>query len=162
MGHAILAGGLQVGENGHLFADAAEIVERKLDVGGMSHGEKVKHGVGRTAEGDDDRDGVFKRLFRHDVAGTDAGLEQSQRGFTGAAAIVLFLRPDGELGRTVGQAHAERLDGRGHGVGSIHAAARAGAGDGAGFDGLEAGIVEFVRRVLTDRFKDGNDVALLL
>ena len=40
----------------------------ELHAGGIRHGQQMQHRVGRTAQRDDHRDGIFKRLARHDVA----------------------------------------------------------------------------------------------
>ncbi len=40
---------------------------RQLHLRGVRDGEQVQHGVGRTAERDDDGDGVLERFLRQDV-----------------------------------------------------------------------------------------------
>ena len=162
-GHDVLAAGLEVGEHGHAFADAGEVVDGELDVGGVGDGEKMEHGVGRAAEGDDDGDGIFKRLLREDVAGADAEIEQAMDGGAGAGGVFFLRAGDGGLGGAVGQAHAEGLDGAGHGVGGVHAAAGAGAGDGALLELDQLGIAEALagRRGIGLEHGHDIDVALL-
>ena len=77
----------------------------------VRHGQQVQHGVGGTAEGDNHRDGVVERLASHDVARLDAEVYQVQHRRSRLAAIVVFLRRNRRLGRAIGQAHAQRLDG---------------------------------------------------
>ena len=62
-GHEVFAAGLEVGEHGHAFADAREVVDGELHLGGVGDGEQVQHGIGRTAERDDDGDGVLEGLL---------------------------------------------------------------------------------------------------
>ena len=66
-GHEMFAAGLEVGEHGHAFADAREVVEGQLHLRGVRDGEQVQHGVGRAAERDDDGDGVLERFLGQDV-----------------------------------------------------------------------------------------------
>ena len=65
--HVVLAARLEVGEHGDLAADAFEVFEGQFDVGGVGHRDEVKHGIRRTAEGDDDSDGVLKGFLGEDV-----------------------------------------------------------------------------------------------
>ncbi len=159
-GHQMFAARFQVGEHGHAFADAREIVERQLHLRGVGDGEQVQHGVGRAAERDDHGDGVLKRLLRHDVERADAAFEHVDHARAGAAAIVHLRGRNGVLRGAVGQAHAERFDGAGHGVGGVHAAAGAGAGNGALFDGLQFRVGNFLVGVRADGFEHGHDVEL--
>ena len=121
--HAELAAGLEVGEHGHAFADAREVVNGELHLRGVRDGEQVQHGIGRTAERDHDGDGVLKSFLREDGEGLDALLQHVHDGRTGAAAIVELCGRNGVLRGAVGQTHAERFNRAGHGVGGVHAAA---------------------------------------
>src|SRR5262249_22539379 len=58
----------------------------------------------------------------------------------------------------VGQRHAQRLDGRAHGVGGVHAAAGARPGTGLALDGVDALRVELAGLVPADGLEDGDDV----
>src|SRR5688500_13801413 len=60
--HPVFPRRSEIGEHGYFFPNAREVIDRKLHIGGVRHREEVKHGVGRTAERDYDRDRVFKRL----------------------------------------------------------------------------------------------------
>ena len=71
-GHQMFAARFQVGEHGHAFADAGEIVKGQLHLRGMGDGEQVQHGIGRAAERDDHGDGVLKGLLGEDVERLDA------------------------------------------------------------------------------------------
>ena len=121
--HAVFAAGLEVGEHGHAFADAREVVNGQLHLRGVRDGEQVQHRIGRTAERDDDGDGVLKRFLREDVEGLEAHAQHVYDGRTGAAAIVELRGGNGVLRGAVRQAHAERFDRAGHRVRGIHAAA---------------------------------------
>ena len=93
-------------------------------------------------------------------SGLNALLQHFHDGGAGAAAIVHLRGRNGVLRGAVRQAHAERFDGAGHGVGGIHAAAGAGAGNGALLDGLKFFVADFFVGVRADGFEDGNDVEL--
>ncbi len=60
--HQMFSAGFQVREHRHAFADAREVVQGQLHLCRMGDGEQVQHGIGRTAEGDDDGDGVLERF----------------------------------------------------------------------------------------------------
>ena len=68
----IFAARLEIGEHGHAFADAREVVDGELHLRGVRDGEQVQHGIRRTAERDDDGDGVLKGFLRQDVERADA------------------------------------------------------------------------------------------
>ncbi len=121
--HAVFAAGLEIRQHGHAFADAREVVNGQLHLRGVRDGDQVQHGIGRTAERDDDGDGIFKSFLREDVERLDALLQHVHDGRAGAAAIVHLGGRNGVLRGAVGQAHAERFNRAGHGVGGIHAAA---------------------------------------
>jgi hypothetical protein len=103
----------------------------------------MEHGVGRAAERDDHGDGVFEGLAGHDVERADAEAEQAMHGCARAQGVVLLFRRDGVLGGAVGEAHAERLDRAGHGVGRVHTAAGTGAGDGHGLERGKRAVAHF-------------------
>src|SRR5579862_4658493 len=156
--HEILPARLQVREHGNALPDLGEVVDLQRNAGGMGHREKMQHGVGRTAERDDHGDRVLERLARHDVERADALLQQVQHGLARAAAVIpLRLRERGLRG-TVRQAHAERFDGRGHGVRRVHPAARTRARDGVLLDLRQFRVADAAVGVRADRFKNGNDV----
>ena len=157
-GHQVFAAGFQVGQHRHMFADAGEVVEGKIHAGRIGHRQQVQHRIGRAAERNDDGDGVLECGFGHDVAGLDVFFQQFQYGSAGAFAIQAFVVGNGGLGGAVGQAHAQRFDGGGHGVGGVHAAAGTRARNGFGFDFGQFGIVDLVVGAGADRFEDGNDV----
>ncbi len=157
-GHHVFAGGFEIGEDGDALADACEIIDRKFDASRLCHGEQVQHGVGGTAECDDDGDGIFKRLSRHDVARSDAELQKIHHGGTGTAGVVLLGTGNGILRGAVGQRHAQRFDGAGHGVGGVHAATGTGAGNGTGFNLVQFGVGDFLVGMRAHGFKHRHDV----
>ena len=156
----VLARGPEVGEDRHLLADLGEVVDRQLHVGRVGHRQKVQYRIGRSTQGDDDRDRVLKGLAGEDVARPDAGLQEGDGRLAGAPAVDLLLRTDGQLRRAVRKTHAQGLDRRCHGVGGVHAAAGPGARDGATLDLGEARVIQGARGVLAHRLEHRDDVAL--
>src|SRR5690606_26668047 len=61
-------------------------------------------------------------------------------------------------GRRIDQGDAQRLEGRAHGVGGVHAAARAGAGNGVLLDVLELFVADLAGRVLAHGLEHADDV----
>ena len=158
VGHAVLAARFQVAEHRDIPPDPGEIVDRQLHLGGMGDGEKVKDGVGGSAERDDNGDGVFEGFPGHDVTRSDTALDQTKDGGAGIGAIGHLVPGDRQLGGAVGQAHAHGFDGRCHRVGGVHAAAGPGARDGTGLDCLQFVGVDFLVGVLADGFENGDNV----
>ena len=132
--HHVMPGWAQVRDHGHFAADPREVIQRKAHAHGASHGQQVQDDIGGTAQGGRHGDGIEESLARHDVAGGDAELQQLDRHLAGLAAISAFGLGGCHLCRTARQAHAQRFNCRGHGVGGVHAAARPGSGDGARLD----------------------------
>jgi len=87
-GHQMFAARLQVGEHGHAFADAGEVVNGQLHLRGVRDGEQVQHGIRGTAQRDDHGDGVLKSFLGENVQRLDAELQHFHDARTGAAAIV--------------------------------------------------------------------------
>ncbi len=80
----------------------------------------------------------------------------------GAGAVLDLFHRHRDLRRRAGQTHAQGFDRRGHGVRRVHAAARAGAGDGGGFDGVKLLRGHLALRVRADRFEDRDHVGVLV
>ena len=120
-----------------LVADAVEVVEGQLDLGLAGDREQVQDGVGGTAEGHGDGDGVLERLLGHDVAGGDAQAQQVDHGFAGLAGKVITAAVRRGRGGRAGQGHAEGLADARHGVGRVHAAAGAFARADGAFDAVQ-------------------------
>ena len=156
--HNVFSGGFEVGEDGRAGADLLEVVDGEFDAGLVGHGWEVEDGVGAAAECGDDGDGVEEGFAAEDVGGFDAALEEVHDGGTGVEAVHHFFVADGGLGGGVREGEAEGFDGAGHGVGGVHAAAGAWAGDGALFDVGEGGVGDFAAGVLADGFEDRDDV----
>lgn len=102
----------------------------------MGHRWDVETGIGRPTERDQHCNGVLESLLRHDVARFDAEIDEIHHRRTRVEAIAHLVIGNRGLRGAVGKRHAERLDGAGHGVGCVHAAAGTGAGDGTFFDSL--------------------------
>ena len=87
-------------------------------------------------------------------------LSRFDHGRAGARAVFALLLGDGVLRRAVRQAHAERFDGGGHGVGGVHAAAGARAREWRVRSTNLSSLSEILPvRVRADRFEHGDDVA---
>mmetsp|Transcript_13416 Transcript_13416/g.57198 ORF Transcript_13416/g.57198 Transcript_13416/m.57198 type:complete len:458 (-) Transcript_13416:380-1753(-) len=159
--HDVLARGLEVRDEGDPVGDSLEVVQGERDAHGVRHGDQVQHGVGGPAERDDDHHGVLKRRAGHDVAGLEVDLQHVLDGLAGHEALVHLQRVLRGDGGGVGQGHAERLDGRGHGVGGVHAAARAGAGARLAHNLRALRLVDGAGHELAVRLERGDDVQRL-
>ena len=101
---------------------------------------------------------VLERRARHDVAGFDILLEQpSHRGAGVSALLDLLRRGRGRRG-AVGKAHTKRLDGAGHDVRRVHAAAGAGARAGVAQDRLPLLLADAARQQLAITLEGRDDV----
>ena len=86
----------------------------------------------------------------------------SSRLRIGGAGGAAFLQLVGMLGgdaAAVGERHAEGFDGRGHGVGGVHAAAGAGAGAGVADDVLALLLGDAAGEEFAVALEGGDDVA---
>ncbi len=158
LGHQVAAAGSHVREHRHALADAGEVVEGELHPCRMGDRQQVQHGVGRAAQRDRHGDGVLEGLAGEDVAGLDAELQQLQHRRAGAAAVVPLALAHGLLGRAVGQREPERLDGRGHGVGGVHAAAASRPRNRGALDLEQLRIVDLAGGVAADGLEHRDDV----
>jgi hypothetical protein len=59
------------------LAHALEVVDAPFHFGRMRDSQEVQHGIGRAAGGHDQRNGVFDRFLRDDVARLEIGLTAS-------------------------------------------------------------------------------------
>ncbi len=121
--HQKAAAGLEISQDRNFASDAGEVGELQFHPGTVGHRDKMEHGIGRSAECDDDRDGIFECLLRHDVERADAALDQIENGRARSARVGGFSRRDGVLRGAVWQTHAERFDGTRHGVRRVHSTA---------------------------------------
>ena len=161
IGHDEPAGRPEVGEDRDVFPDTLEVVDGEIHPGRVGDGGKVQDGIRGTAERDQQRDRVFKRLLGEDIPRLDAEIDEVDDGGTGIEAVTHLVIGNGVLGRAVGQRHAERLDGAGHAVRGIHAATGPRPGDGSGLHRFELLVRIFTVRVLADGLEYGNDIELL-
>ena len=69
---------------GGAVTDAVEVVEIEIDIRFTGDGQQVQDGIGGTAEGHGDRDGVLQRGLGDDVAGGDAETDQVDHCLAGA------------------------------------------------------------------------------
>ncbi len=96
--HDILAAGFEIGETRGPIADALEVFQGQGHADRARHRNQVNHGVGGTAENDDQHHGVFERLARHDVAGPDVLFQQVPDGLARLQAFLLLGRVHGRCG----------------------------------------------------------------
>ena len=66
--HEMLAGRVHRGQLRRILAEDVEQFQRQLHPGLAGDGQQVQHGVGRTAQGQVDADGVLEGGPGHDVA----------------------------------------------------------------------------------------------
>ena len=153
-----LAAGLQVAQHRGALADALEVVDAPLHARAVRNGQEVQHRVGRSAGGHDHGNRVFNGFARDNVAWLDVladGFDQHAGRFFGRRH--LFFVHVGH-GGGVGQRDAQRFEGRAHGVGGVHAAAGAGAGDGAFLDLQQVGVAHVAGGVLAHSLEHADDV----
>ena len=101
--------------------------------------------------------GVLDRLFVTMSRGLQVDLHRLDQHLGGRSTMAT-ISPRVGHGRRVRQAHAERLEGRAHGVGGVHAAARAAAGDRVALDLAEVLLAHLAGRELADRLEHADDV----
>ncbi len=136
----VFAAGPQVGQIRHAVARALEVVDRERHIDGAGHRDEMHHGVRRAADGHHDRHRIFERLAGHHVARLDVLFHAQANRRAGTAAFVQLAWIGGRQRRAVRQRHAQRFDRRGHRVGRVHAAARAGTGAGVAHDVAALGV----------------------
>ena len=151
--HDVLPNGLTSARCGTFCPTRVKSASVSLTLASVRDRQQVQHRVGRPAERHHDGDRVLERLLGEDVAGGDAAAQHLDDGLPAAAGVLVAARVDGRRRSAARQRHAHCLGGRRHGVGGVHAAARALAGTdrtlddvdvlarhqaaGAGADGLE-------------------------
>ena len=127
----------------------------------MRDGQKVQHGIGGATGGHDDGDCIFDRFARDDIARLDVFFDRfdqhRRRRFGG---IELFVVRVGH-GAGINQRNAQGLEGAGHGVGRVHAPARAGAGNGALLDFVQIKVAQITGGVLAYGFEHAHDIEVL-
>ena len=139
-------GRLEVAQHRHLPPDPLEVVDRPRHAGGVRDGEEVQHGVGRASDGHDHGDRVLDRLARHDVARLQVCLHRLDEHPRGLARRRDLLLVRVRHRRGVRQAHPERLERGAHRVGGVHAAARAGPGNGTPLESRRSPLRTCARR----------------
>ncbi|KAG1239542.1 hypothetical protein G6F68_018534 [Rhizopus microsporus] len=122
VGRDIFTRRLQVAQHGDALADAFEVVNGPRHFGGMRDGEEMQHGVGGTAGGHDDRNGVFDGCARDDVARPQVApdrIDEHPRRLGGRDHLFIVF-----IGHRAGirQAHAHGFERGAHRVGRVHAA----------------------------------------
>ena len=160
--HDELSAGLEVRQQWYPVAHRLKIVDCQRDADGFRNCDHVQHRVGRSAKGHDHDHRVFERLAGHNVPRLDVLLQQVPDGRAGLEALLQLSLVHGRRRGTVGQRHAHRFDGGGHGIRGIHPPARAGARAGVLHNALPPLLVQFAGQVLAVALKSGHDVELLL
>ena len=77
---------------GNTAGDAVEVIQLEFDTSFVRNGQDVENGVGRAAQGHDNRDGIFEGLLRHDLAGRNAAIQKIQHGDARGVRVVIATR----------------------------------------------------------------------
>jgi hypothetical protein len=101
------------------------------------------------------------RLLGDDVARLQVLLDRFDQHLGRFLGRVLLLVVRVRHGRRVGQRDAQRLERAGHGVGRVHAAAGAGAGNGALLDLVQVLVAHVAGGVLAHGLEHAHDVQVL-
>ena len=160
IGHRVTTARPHVREHRYAPTDAGEVIECDAHTGRMRHGDEVQHRVRRTAERDDHGDRVLEGLPGEDATRGDPCCDETHHRLARAPAILEFHRADRLLRRAFGQRETERLDGRRHRVGGIHATATAGSGDRRALDLGQFLVAHRSCRMTADGLEHRDDVAL--
>ena len=121
----------------------------------------MQHRIGRSAGGHHQADRVLYRFTRDDLPRQDLladGVDQHLGRGSGGLGLLRVRRS--HL-RGSEQAHAQGLEGRGHGVGGEHAAAGAHRGASVFLDADKILLVHFAGRVGADRLERADDGEVL-
>lgn len=149
VGHDVLAGGLEVGEEGDAVRNGLEVVDGQLDPDTVGDGDQVEDGVGGASGDVDYHHGVLEGGAGQDIARTDVLLKEVPDGGTGSQAlVVLGLGLGGVRGRA-GESHSHGLESGGHGVGGVHSTTGAGTGASMADDVVALGLVDVLGDVLS-------------
>ena len=159
--HHIASAGFQVGEVRHFVADAVEVIERPFHFGLAGNRHQVQHGIGRAAERENERVRVFQGLAGDQVARPDVVLDETDKGFARQKRLALFGGGHAGTARAVGQGKPHRLDRAAHGVGRVHAAARARAGTRAALHLMHFLLTDMSGLILPDGLEDAGDIYVL-
>lgn len=91
--HDVLAGGLQIGQEGDAVGDGLEVLNSELHANGVSDGDQVEDGIGRSTGDVDNNHGILESLAGQDITGTDVLGEQLLDGTSSSQTLeVLGLR----------------------------------------------------------------------
>lgn len=156
--HDVLAGGLEVSEEGDSVGNGLEVVDSELDANGVGDGDEMEDGVGAATKNGNDGHGVLKGLAGHDVAGADVLSEEGLNSLTDALALGLLAGVLGGVAGRAGESHTESLDGAGHGVGSVHATARTTTGASVADDVEALLLVDLAGKVLAVGLESADNV----
>jgi len=120
VGHDVLAGRLQVGQEGDPVRDRLEVLNSELHANRIGNGDQVQNGVCGSTSDVDNNHGVLESLTGKDITGTNVLSEQLLDSTTSSQTLeVLGLRV-GRVGGRARQGHTHSLNSGGHGVGSVH------------------------------------------
>ena len=125
--HVVTTGRSHIGQEGGLGRHAVDVVECKVDVGRVSHGEVMKDAVGGAAQDHGQDESVLERLLGEKIARTDVLLHADADVLRSLLALPELLRTRGRERRRAWSCKTHGLNSSGHGVGGIHTAAGAGA-----------------------------------
>ena len=118
----------------------------------------MQYCISRSSQRHDNDHGILECLTGHDVTWLDIFLQQITDRLARLQALFQLAGIDSRNRGTVRQAHTQRLDCRGHGVGRIHAAAGTGAGTGMLDNHFTIMIVDLAGDVFTITLKCRDDI----
>ena len=119
--HVIAPEGLQIPQVRCPPGNAIKVFEIERHIGLVGNRQKVKHGVGRSAEGHHRGDGILEGGTGHDLPRGHPRLEQRHDRLPGATGKITESGIDGGHSGRARQRHADRLADRRHRVGGEHA-----------------------------------------
>ena len=150
----VLAARLEIHEQRSALADGIEIVDAQFHAAVPGEGEKVQHGVCRTAGRGDARNRVLESGAIHDVRRSQVRLECLHQHEPSAIAGIVLARIDRRNARRAHRGDADHLHRRRHRVGCVLTAASPGSRTGVILDFEQFGIADLARGVRSDSFED--------
>ena len=157
----IFSAGFQVAKHGCFDTDPLEVIDAPLHICSMRDGQQMQDRIGRAANGHNHCDRIFKRSAGDDVARLQVAFNGFDQHFGRLFRRDHFFVVRIGHGGRIGQGHAQRLKGRGHGVGGVHAATRPGARNGMTLYFQQFGIAHLACGVLADGLEDADNVEVL-
>src|SRR5262249_44694503 len=120
------AAGFERGDDRSAAADGVKVVDPERDPRLASHGQQMKHGVGRASGGGDTGDGVFERRASENARGAYVAAQQIHYQPSAGESDLVFSGIDSRDSGSPHRRKADEFKRGGHGVGGELASARPG------------------------------------